>query len=97
MLRLIMWTAFSGFFGFCVFGVLFFFTVPRGGPDRLLFMVFALMGGVSTAAIGAVFGAVLTIVREFDEIRREIHRLHRFVEGSSSTQFKPGLPSGGLS
>ena len=94
MARALIWAAVAGFLGFVLFSGLFYIAAPHG-PDRGLFIVFALMASIPVAAVAAIFGVLQSIVEELHDVRREVQRLRRIEElarvaADRSVQFKAG-------
>jgi len=96
MTKLYIWAGSGTAIGFIVFLVLFNVAMPRNDPERLLWVVFSIMGAIPVAIFAVIFGAIGIIKKDLDVIRREVMRLKRIEEiisdPAASTQFKSGMP-----
>jgi hypothetical protein len=95
MLRVFTWAGFGGVVGFAVFFKLFGMFAPQNNPDSLLWDVFAIMAAIPVAAVGAVFGAVLTILEKLREMRQDMMQgIEELItiQDQPSTQVKSGRP-----
>jgi hypothetical protein len=75
MRRMLLWTLLGGG-GFVGFVVLFYAAAPHG-PERWLFVVFALMAAVPVAVLGTILAALMALRDGLNEIRRELEHLPR--------------------
>lgn len=92
MRRIIIWPTVATIVGFVVFVFLFQSTV-HGGPERGIFMVFALMAAIPVGIFAAVFAAFHILRDDLASLRREVERLQKLEDllpkKPTSTGIKP--------
>ena len=91
MARMIYWTGIGFVVGFVLIVGLF----AMMGKKEPVVLAFSIMGALTFACIGSIFGAVSIIRDELDTMRREMMRLQRREEENTihdvpSTQIKSG-------
>ena len=91
MARMIYWTGIGFVVGFVLFVGLF----AMMGKKEPVVLAFSIMGALTFACIGSIFGAVSLVRDEFERLRQEVKRLQRREEENTihdvpSTQFSSG-------
>lgn len=77
--------------GFVAFIAMFIMATRPDNSERPLWAVFSVMGAISMAVFATLFGAVMIIRKDLEEIRRELLRLRR-IEQFLDAQAMPAPP-----